>query len=82
VSGAGLWGPQKARRPAVPLFKSPRVFGGEGVLGAVVVRRSAGFRGRLSPNGPPSRRLAPGGFYSVRAEYGFVRGEPVPIEPA
>jgi hypothetical protein len=40
-----------------------------------------GFRGRLSPNGPPSPRLAPGGFYArTRAECGFARGEPVPIE--
>jgi hypothetical protein len=29
-------------------------------------------------------RLAPGGFYyaNARMEYGFARGEPVPVEPA
>jgi len=34
------------------------------------------------PNGPPSPRLAPGGFYCVNThkhpEYGFARGEPMP----
>jgi len=34
------------------------------------VSRFLGFRGRLSPNGPLSPRLAPGGFYWIRA-YGI-----------
>ena len=49
----------------------------------MVVNGFAGFRKLGSPNGPPSPRLAPGGFYaSAQTEYGFARGGPVPIEPA
>ena len=52
-------------------------------MGVVVGHDWRGFRGREEPNGPQSLRLAPGGFYaSWLAEYGFVRGEPVPIERA
>ena len=72
-----------AQRPAVPRFKCPGVFGCESVLGVVVVNDCSGCRGPGWPNGPPSPRLAPGGFYArTRAEYGFARGEPVPSEPA
>jgi hypothetical protein len=52
-----------AQRPAVRLLKFPGVFGEEGVLGVVAVSGSADFRGPGWPNGPPSPRLAPGGFY-------------------
>ena len=58
--------------------------GRDGVWGGLGVSGSSGFRGPGWPNGPPSPRLAPGGFYCVNThmEYGFARGGPVPIEPA
>ena len=34
-------------------------------LGGLVVDGRSGFRGPRWPNGPPSPRLAPGGFYAV-----------------
>ena len=44
-------------------------FGGGGCgLGGMVVDGLAGFRGPGWPNGPPSPRLAPGGFYSHPAQ--------------
>jgi len=56
---------------------APSLGGGDRGLGLVGGERLAGFRGPGWPNGPPSRRLAPGGFYALtRAEYGCVRGEP------
>jgi len=56
-----------AQRLAIPPFKFPRVFGWESVLGDVVVIGCSGFRRPGMPNGPPSPRLAPGGFYCVKA---------------
>ena len=50
-----------ARRPWV--LANRWLVGGERGLGELLVGISAGFRGHLSPNGPPSHRLAPGGFY-------------------
>ena len=44
------------------------VLGCERGLGGLVVKWFAGFQRRLSPNGPPSPRLAPGGFYEKRDE--------------
>jgi len=56
--------------------------GRDRVLGGLV-RDALWASGAGWPNGPPSPRLAPGGFYaSPRAEYGFARGGPVPEEPA
>jgi hypothetical protein len=43
------------------------VVGGDRVLGGMVVNGLAGFQGPVLPNGPPSHRLAPGGFYCVDA---------------
>ena len=41
--------------------------------GRVGGERLTGFRGHLSPNGPPSPRLAPGGFYGKGAVGGTRR---------
>jgi len=62
----GLPGASLAQRPAVPpgdreKFRS--VFGSDRGLGVGVVNGCSDCRGCLSPNGPPSHRLAPGGFY-------------------
>ena len=44
-----------------------------GDAGLRVVNGSAGFQGPGWPNGPPSPRLAPGGFYvSPRTEDGLI----------
>jgi len=51
-----------ARRPAVQV---PGLVGGDRGLGGLVVDGCAGFRKLGCPNGPPSPRLAPGGFYGV-----------------
>jgi len=52
--------------------------GGDRGLGGLVVDGCAGFRGPGWPNGPPSRRLAPGGFYENGT--GSERSEvPVPL---
>jgi len=48
-------------RPGTPNPAGAFLCSGSG-LGGLVVSRFSGFRGRLSPNGPPSHRLAPGGF--------------------
>jgi len=70
-------GSGEAQRPVVRRYKSRVVFGSAGGLGVLVGDGCVGFRGRLLPNGPPSRRLAPGGFYaSTRAVYAFARGGP------
>jgi hypothetical protein len=39
--------------------------GWERGLGGLVVDAGVGFRGPGLPNGPPSPRLAPGGFYGL-----------------
>jgi len=45
--------------------------GGDRGRGGLAVSGRAGFRGPGRLNGPPSRRLAPGGFYaSTRTEDG------------
>ena len=62
----GLPGTSLARGRDVPPVgrgKPREVFGQVRVFDRVIVNGGAGFRGRLSPNGPPSPRLAPGGFY-------------------
>jgi len=51
------------QRPAVGSYTCRGLVGREGGLGGLAVNGFSGFRGRLSPNGPPSPRLAPGGFY-------------------
>ena len=51
---------------------SPSLVGGDRGLGVLVVNGSPGFRGAGLPNVPPSRRLAPGGFY-----WGVGRGNPL-----
>ena len=50
-------------RPAVPAVEVPVLVGCDGGLGVVVVNGFSCFREPGSPNGPPSPRLAPGGFY-------------------
>ena len=75
----GLPGTGIAQRPAVRRFKFPGVCGWEGVLGVVVVSGCSVFRRPGSPNGPPSPRLAPGGFYAsthaqgIRVREGWAR---------
>ena len=53
-----------AQRPAVRRVKCRELIGGDRGLGVVVVNgrgeSEAGW-----PNGPPSHRLAPGGFYGA-----------------
>ena len=62
------------QRPAVGSYTCRGLVGRERGLGGLVVGGFVGFRGRLSPNGPPSLRLAPGGFYGkgdwLRAQRG------------
>jgi len=53
---------------------APSLGGGERGLGGLVVNGLAGFRGPGRPNDPPSRRLAPGGFYCVSARNPGSRG--------
>jgi hypothetical protein len=62
-----------AQRPAVQGFKYRELVGGERGLGELVV---SGLResGPGSPNGPPSHRLAPGGFYAFLARNAGLRG--------
>jgi len=58
------------QRPAVPpqgVASHQGSLGGEGVWGRLVVNDCSGLRGPGWPNGPPSPRLAPGGFYCVNA---------------
>ena len=54
---------EECRRPAVPAVDVQGLVGCEGGLGGLVVSAGAGFRGLGLPNGPPSPRLALGGFY-------------------
>jgi hypothetical protein len=56
---------------------------GQAFWALLVMSEYADFRRRLSPNGPPSPRLAPGGFYGtpfsnsrMRADDGLARGSP------
>ena len=44
-------------RPATRHGLAPSFGGGDRGLGGLVVGGFSGFRGRLSPNGPPSRRV-------------------------
>jgi len=78
VSGKGDW--LRAQRGACTLFqpddagKSERRCGRGSGLGVVVASGSLDFQGPGSPNGPPSPRLAPGGFYCVDARGEWNRG--------
>jgi hypothetical protein len=45
------------------------VVGRERGLGGLVVNGFVGFRGRLSPNGPPSHRRESGWWLAVNADW-------------
>ena len=77
-SGTSLPGIGTAHRP-LPIRSGCRgVFGRDRGLGVLVVNGFVGSRGRLSPNSPPSHRLAPVGFYEKGT--GSERSEvPVPF---
>ena len=55
---------EECQRAGVPGYKFLGVFGCEGGLGGLVVGVGRGS-GVGRPNGPPSPRLAPGGFYGL-----------------
>ena len=60
----------QSERPARWHGFAPSMVGGDRGLGGLVVR-AWWVSGAGWPNGPPSPRLAPGGFYALaRAEYG------------